>query len=116
MIEKSSYWVLQEVFVDPGVAGKRMDCDLNLKVVTDVKREKETCRVTVEIFGSLTSGDEQIANVRFVNITNLILNRKVTNKTISKKIMKNKVEELISLIPIYLIKAGITVREVEYEL
>lgn len=116
MVEKSSYWVLQEVFVDAGIAGRKLDCDLNLKVVTDVKREKENCIVTVEIFGSLTSGNEQVANVRFVNISKLLLKRKVTAKMISRKITKQKVDELVAFIPIYFIKAGISVREVNYEL
>ncbi|WP_163329409.1 hypothetical protein GFV12_00350 [Desulfurobacterium thermolithotrophum] len=116
MKEKSSYWVLQEVFIDPGIAGKTVECNLNVKVATDVKKEKTTCKVTVEIFGSLTSGNEQIANIRFVNVTNLSLDKKTANKVVAKKVMKRKIEELLAFLPLYLIKAGITVKEIEYEL
>jgi hypothetical protein len=117
MLEESSYWVLQEVFVDSGVAGNLLECELNLKTASSLKKDGEgKVKVTVEISGSLICGHEQIANVRFANVTKLSLNRKVTRETILKRVTKKKVEELISFLPLYLLKAGVVVKELSYEL
>jgi len=117
MIEEGSYWVLQEVFVDSGVAGELVECELNLKTASSVKKEgEERLRVTVEISGSLICKEEQIANVRFVNVTKLYLSKRTTKETLLKKVTKRKVEELISFLPFYLIKAGVIVKEFSYEL
>ncbi|MEO2068149.1 MAG: hypothetical protein ABGX27_01395 [Desulfurobacteriaceae bacterium] len=116
MVEKKSLWVLQEIFVDPGIVGKNLDCDLNLKVMGDVRKEKNIFKITTEIFGSITTKDEQIANLRFVNITELETNKNHSTKTIFRKVSKKKVEEFVSFLPLYLIKAGITAKGIEYEL
>jgi len=116
MIEESSYWVLQEVFVDSSVAGTLLECRLDLKTASDLVKKDGGFKVTVEISGSLICGSEQVANIRFVNVTNVFLNRKVTRKTVLKKVTKRRVDELLSLLPLYLIKAGIVVKELHHEL
>jgi len=117
MTEENSYWVLQEVFVDSGVAGEEIECELNLKTASKVKKESDgKFKVTVEVSGSLICKDEQVANIRFVNVTKLSLNKMITKETLLKRVTNRKVEELISFLPLYLIKAGIVVKELRYEL
>jgi hypothetical protein len=117
MLETGSYWILQEVFVDPTVAGTPLECSAQLQVTSElVERENNRCKVTVEISGSLLSQKQQVANVRFVNFATYELKKKITNKTLLKKVEKRKVEELITLLPLYLIKAGISLNRVSYEL
>ncbi|MEO2083607.1 MAG: hypothetical protein ABGX12_06255 [Desulfurobacteriaceae bacterium] len=116
MVERKSFWVLQEVFVDPESGEKFLDCELNLSVAGEAERISGGYRVTVEISGSLTFTDRQVANVRFVNLSFVEAGKEVRKDTVLRRVKRKKVEELLSLLPIYLVKAGITVGEVIYEL
>ena len=114
MREVSSFWVLQEVFVDPGVAGDCFECSLNLEVKTSLKKLKNW-RAVFEITGSLRSEENQIAHLHFVNVTELESKRKPSG-TQTKKLAERKVNELLSFLPLYLVKSGITVKELHCEL
>ena len=87
---------------------------MNLKTAVSVKREKEIATVTVEIFGSVTEGKRQIANIRFANVTR-IENPIKSTKKLKQKIVEEKLTELISFLPDYLSKAGIIVESYEDE-
>ncbi|SMO71520.1 hypothetical protein SAMN06269117_12131 [Balnearium lithotrophicum] len=116
MEEISSRWILQEVFVDPNFSSKTEEFSLNLKISSEFLKEEENPKVVVEISGSITGESGQIANVRFVNLTGLSKKTKVRRKTILKKVEKERVSELLSFLPLYLLKSGIVVREVKREL
>ena len=117
MLETGSFWVLQELFVEPSVAGTEVECSAELKVASElVERREGRCKVVVEISGSLIEGHRQVANLRFVNISNVELKKRVTSRTLLKRLEKKKLEELLSLLPIYALKAGISITRVEHEL
>ncbi len=112
----SSYWVLQEVFVDPQSAGDFRECNLSLEHSTILERgENNRLRVTVEMEGSLIENGVKVAHIQFVNVTLVEKRGRVTEKRIKKSITEKVIGELLSLLPIYLIKAGIAVKGMRYE-
>ncbi|WP_457678028.1 hypothetical protein [Thermovibrio sp.] len=115
MVEVSSRWILQEVFVDPTFKGEVREGELNLKVSSEVEREKEVLKVVVELSGSVLSKKEQVANFRFVSLTEVRapLRRK---KTVLKRVEERRKGELLTLLPVYLLNGGIVLRKVEVEL
>ncbi|WP_022846494.1 MULTISPECIES: hypothetical protein [unclassified Desulfurobacterium] len=112
MKEIESIWPFQELFVDPELAveTKRISATVNLKTAVNIKRESKTATITVEIFGSITEGKRQIANIRFANITK-VKDPIRNTKRLKEKIVKKKLSELLSFLPDYLLKAGITVEK-----
>ncbi|WP_297446925.1 hypothetical protein [Desulfurobacterium sp.] len=112
MKEIESIWPFQELFVDPELAveTKRISATVNLKTAVNIKRENKTATITVEIFGSITEGKRQIANIRFANITK-VKDPIRNTKRLKEKIVKKKLSELLSFLPDYLLKAGITVEK-----
>ncbi len=116
MVELSSRWILQEVFVDPLTPGEVKEGKLNLKVASEVEREgEESLKVVVEFSGSVIEGSSQVANFRFVSITlvEAPLRRK---RSVLKRVEERRKAELLALLPIYLLKAGINLGKVEVEL
>ena len=112
-----SFWPLQEVFVDPEFPVKEegKNLNLNLKTVVDHRKDEGIVEIIVEIFGSVTLKDEQVANIRFVNITKVKPEGKKI-KTIKKNILKSKINELISFLPMYLSKSNLIVESINCEL
>ena len=116
MTEVLSKWVLQEVFVDPSLDGT-FRCTLNLSVASEVLEKKDNrLKVAVELSGSVVEEQFQIANVRFVNVSVVEVKPGTRKTTVLKKLEKAKEEELLSILPIYLLKAGIFLKEVRREL
>jgi len=116
MKEVSSRWILQEVFVDPSVEGEVERGELYAKLSSEVESKKgEELSVVVEISGSVISEKAQVANFRFVSITQVRAPRR-KRRTVLKKVEERRLAELLSLLPIYLLKAGIVLRKVESEL
>jgi len=116
MTEISSRWVLQEVFVDPSLEGIG-ECTLNLSVTCEVlEKEGNRYKVAVEISGSIVGDRFQVANVRFVNVSVVEVKPGTRKATVLKRVEKAKERELLSFLPLYLLKAGIFLKEVHYEL
>ncbi len=117
MKQLTSFWPLQEIFVDPEfpIGEVEEDLNLNLKTGVDHRKDKTFVEIIVEIFGSITLKDEQVANIRFVNITRIKPEGKRL-KTIKKNLLKDKIHELISFLPMYLSKSNITIKSINYEL
>ncbi len=115
MKEIESRWVLQELFVDPSFKGEVKGGELFLKVSSKGKREGGTLEVITEISGSIIEGGEQVANLRFVSLTVVEAKRK-RKETVLRKVEKERVKELLNVIPLYLIKSKIVLGRVEVEL
>ncbi|WP_456455508.1 hypothetical protein [Thermovibrio sp.] len=115
MVEVESRWVLQELFVDPSFKGEVGKGELFLKVSSKGKKEGETIEVITEISGSIVEKSFQIANLRFVSLTKVKPNRK-RKETVIKEVERERVRELLNIIPFYLIKSGIVLGRVEVEL
>ncbi len=115
MIEISSRWVLQEVFVDSSLE-EISGCVLNLSISSEVIEKKGNLyKVAVELSGSIV-GEFQVANVRFVNVSVVEVKPGTRRATILKRLEKVKEGELLSILPIYLLNAGIFLKEVRREL
>ncbi len=116
MTEVSSRWVLQEVFVDSSLEEKSSDCTLNLSVSSEVVEKRGNLyKVAVELSGSIV-GEFQVANVRFVNVSVVEVKPGTRRATVLKRLEKAKEGELLSILPIYLLNAGIFLKEVRREL
>ncbi len=116
MTEVLSKWILQEVFVDPSLE-TIAECTLNLSVASEVlEREGNRYKVSVELSGSVVGEEFQIANIRFVNVSVVEVKPGTRKTTVLKKLEKAKEGELLSILPIYLLKAGIFLKEVYREL
>ena len=116
MKEVSSRWILQELFVDPSVEGEVKEGELYAKLSSEVERRgEEELSVVVEISGSVISKRAQVANFRFVSITQVKAPYR-RKKTVLKRVEERRLTELLSFLPLYLIKAGIVLRKVESEL
>ena len=116
MTEVSSRWVLQEVFVDPSLEGTS-ECTLTLSVVSEVLEKRENkYKVAVELSGSVVGEQFQVANVRFVNVSVVEVKPGTRRVTVLKKLEKAKEGELLSILPFYLLNAGIFLKEVRREL
>lgn len=116
MTEVSSRWVLQEVFVDPSVEGVG-ECTLNLSVACDVLEKKgNSYKVAVELSGSIVGDRFQVANVRFVNVSVVKAKPGTRRATVLKRVEKAKEREFLSFLPLYLLKSGIFLKEIHYEL
>jgi len=116
MEEISSRWILQEVFTDPTAEGEEGEFTLNIKLSSEIVERGEVTKAVVEISGSITGKFGQVANIRFVNLTELSVGRKTKPKTILRRVERERVSELLSILPLYLLKAGIEVREIRREL
>ncbi len=115
MTEVSSRWVLQEVFVDPSLE-EISECSLNLSVSSEVVEKKgNRYKVAVELSGSIV-GEFQVANVRFVNVSVVEVKPGTRKATVLKRLERTKEGELLSILPIYLLNAGIFLKEVRREL
>ncbi len=112
MREIESIWPFQELFVDPELALKteKVKATVNLKTAVSVKKAENQTAVIVEIFGSITEEKRQIANIRFVNVT-IVENPIKNRKKLKEKFLKKRVEELLSFLPDYLSRAGISVEK-----
>ncbi len=116
MTEVSSRWVLQEVFVDPSIEGVS-ECTLNLSVVSEVlEGSGNRYKVAVELSGSVVGDQFQVANLRFVNVSVVEVKPGTRKKTVLNRVEKAKEGELLSFLPVYLLKAGIFLKEVHREL
>jgi len=115
MVELSSRWMLQEVFVDPCVEGEVEDGELHLKISSQAEKRENGLTVVVELSGSVISGRAQVANFRFVSVTE-IEGAGRRRKTAIRKVEERRKEELLSILPLYLLKAGIVLRKVAVEL
>ena len=116
MTEVSSRWVLQEVFVDPSVEEEE-SCTLTLTVTSKLlEKTGNRFRVAVELSGSVVGETYQVANVRFVNVSEIEAKSGTRAATVLKRTEKRKFEELLSLLPFYLLKAGIVVKGLRSEL
>ncbi len=115
MKEIESRWVLQELFVDPSFEGEVKEGELFLKVSSKGKREGKNLKVITEISGSVIEGGVQVANLRFVSLTVVEPKRK-RKKTVLREVEKERVRELLNIIPLYLIKSKIVLGRVEVEL
>ncbi|WP_456397425.1 hypothetical protein [Desulfurobacterium sp.] len=118
MKEIESIWPFQELFVDPEVVLKteKGKATVNLKTAVSIKKAETSTAVIVEIFGSITEGKRQIANIRFVNVSRFKKTVKMQkNHKLLNDIVKKKVNEFISFLPAYLTKAGIFVESIKYE-
>ncbi len=112
----ASYWVLQEIFIDPESAGNYHECTLNIKHSTSLRREENNLfKVVVEFEGSLMDGDEKVVHIQFVNVTKVEKKGKTSEKRIKKVITDKALNELLSILPMYLIKAGIAIKELKSE-
>ena len=112
--ELRNFWPVQEIFFDPLAACEnKIPENLNLHIKTSVygkKQDEKIYRVTVEIFGSLTKGKHQFGNIRFVNISIHQTDRLSERR--KEELVKEKVEELLSFLPFYLLKCGIFVEKI----
>jgi len=116
MKELGSRWILQEVFVDPSVEGELEEGEIFAKVSSEAeKKGGEELSVIVEISGSVISEGVQVANFRFVSVTEVRAPYR-RRKTALKKVEERRLTELLSFLPLYLVKAGIVLRKVESEL
>ncbi|WP_456342895.1 hypothetical protein [Thermovibrio sp.] len=116
MVELSSRWILQELFVDPSFEGELGEGELYLKVASEVeKRDKEHLLVVVELSGSVINKKAQVANFRFVSTTEVEASAR-RKKSAVKKVEERRKSELLTLLPLYLLKAGIILRKVKVEL
>ncbi len=117
MKEILSFWPLQEIIVDPDfpLSSGEEDVRLNLKVSADHRRGDGKVELFFEIFGSLTLKDEQVANVRFVNVTHVKPEGKRI-ATLKRKLLRERIKELLSFLPLYLSKSSIQVKSINYEL
>ncbi len=116
MVEVSSRWILQEIFTDPSACKEVKDGELFLKVASEVEKKGEgLIEVVVEFSGSVIEEKFQLANFRFVNVSQVKapLRRK---KSAVKKVEERRKQELLTFLPVYLLRAGITLRKVEVEL
>jgi len=116
MKEVESRWILQELFVDPSVKGEVRDGELYVKLSSEAEKEGESSlTVIVEISGSVISKKAQVANFRFVSLTRVEAPYRRRRSAV-KRVEERRLTELLSLLPIYLLKAGIVLRKVESEL
>lgn len=116
MVEVSSRWVLQEVFVDPSATGEE-SCSLNLSVASQVlEKEEQRFKVAVELSGSVVGEGLQVANIRFVNVSVVEVRPGTRRRTVLKRVEKAKERELLSILSIYLLNAGVIVKELRNEL
>lgn len=112
MKEIENIWPFQELFVDPELALKteKVKATVNLKTAVSIKKTENLTAVIVEIFGSITEGKCQIANIRFVNVT-MVENPIKNREKLREKFLKKRVKELLSFLPDYLSRAGISIEK-----
>ena len=118
MKEIKSFWPLQEIFLDPEASINDEipeDLTLNLKTAINYKLNNTKVKIITEIFASLTKNNQQYGNLRFVNISIYDTEKKNISKNKIKKATEEKVKELLSFLPIYLIKAQLFVEKIEIE-
>jgi hypothetical protein len=116
MVERSSRWLLQELFVDPTAPSLIDEGELYLKLSSEAEKKGENLiSVVVELSGSVISGELQYANFRFVNLT-LVEAPWRRKRKVLKLVEDRKKVELLSLLPMYLAKSGIVLKELACEL
>ncbi|SNR78719.1 hypothetical protein [Desulfurobacterium atlanticum] len=118
MKEIKSFWPMQEVFLDPTACIDNEipeNITLNLKAAVNFKIDGKELKVITEIFASLTKDNQQYGNLRFVNISIYDTGKRNISKNRIKKVKEEKIKELLSFLPIYLIKAQLFVEKVEVE-
>ncbi len=114
MVEIGNRWILQEIFVHPDIEDERISGVLNVEVFYDLKKEKGLRKVIVEIVGGIFEDGKQIANIRFVNVSKFKSNGRKSFPL--KKVVNEKIKELLSFLPIYLVKSGIFVEGIKVEM
>jgi hypothetical protein len=116
MVERGSRWILQELFVDPTAPSLVEDGELFLKLSSEAEKGGDNLiSVVVELSGSIVSNNFQVASFRFVNLT-LVEAPYRRRKTVLKRIEEKKKEELLAVLPMYLVKSGIVLKELTCEL
>ena len=113
MVEVESRWILQEVFVHPDVGSEKVSGVLNVEVFSDFKKEGDLKKVVVEVVGGIFEDGRQIANIRFVNVSKFEFKGK--KAVLLKRVVNDKVKELLSFLPMYLVKSGIFIEGVKVE-
>ena len=114
MVEIDSKWILQEVFVHPGVESGELEGILTVEIFSDCRKEGELRKVVVEITGGVFDDGRQIANIRFVNVSKFEFKGK--KSALLKRVVDSKLSELLSFLPMYLVKSGIFVKGVSVEM
>jgi hypothetical protein len=114
--ETASRWILQEVFVDPSSGEEISEGKLRIKYSSELNRlSKSSFSAVVEIDASVESEERKIASLRFVSITSLSGSARRARSAL-KRVEERRISEFLALAPIYLVKAGITIKGFEVEL